>query len=59
MTGRDLSLQYVWTWRGAQLFGMFERYQTTTDEKLVPVCAVLSEEQDGFPRPTRARERDA
>ena len=55
MTGRDLGLQYVLTLRAAQLFDMRERREATSDEKLVPVCAVLIEEQDGLSRRAHTR----
>src|SRR5258706_7524489 len=56
MTGCNLSLQYEWTVHGGgELFRMRQCCETSADEKLVPVCAVLIEKQNGLSRRAHTR----
>ena len=59
VTGGDGRLYPVRPKARAQLLGPLQCGETTTDEKLIPLRAVLIEQQNGLSRgPTRALERD-
>ena len=57
MTGRDRTLQRIKTAACAQLLRALQRGQATADQQLVPLGAILVQEQDGLSRRTHARFR--
>ena len=48
MTRRDCGLQRVRAKNASKFFGTLQSRETATDEELIPACAVLFEQQDGF-----------
>src|SRR5207253_3262772 len=57
MTRGDCGLERVWTSCSAELFCALERGETASDQELIPVRAVLIEQQDGLSRWAHTRPR--
>ncbi len=57
VTGRDRSLERVWTALGRQLLRALERRKTATDEQLIPERSILVVQQHGRSGSTDTRAR--
>jgi hypothetical protein len=55
MTGGNCGLQRIRPARAAKLLRALERGETAADEELIPLPAVLIQEQDGLSRRAYAR----